>query len=657
MKTKITITVLLLIIATALFSQAPQQMNYQAVVRGATGQPVSANTSVIIRFTVLPDSVVDVDTLTANQFGLVTTTIGNLSAVNWATGSKYLHIETDVNHVGIFTDMGTTELVSVPYALYAANSAPGSPGPTGNTGPVGPPGLPGVTGPTGSIGFGVTGPTGPTGATGWTGDTGPIGPQGIQGIQGNTGPTGVTGADGLMGPIGSQGIMGPTGNPGNTGVTGAIGPTGNTGLSGNTGATGPTGSTGPSGSNANVTVLNGLSSTGGNNPVLSLGGPLVNNIDIATNGHQLIFSGAGKIGIGTNSPTESLDVNGDIRLRNVPLVTNPKYLVVLDDTGQAHKYSYDSLQSQIQSASTNSAATTMTLVSGDTITTGDFVAVGDGSSGIMRINTYSFPYTNISFSNTSKYYAETFITTNKVLAIKAVIVDVDLNGNTPVPIITATIRNTNNGVPSGSDINNQAGNILGILGTPGSGASSVMRIIFDPPISVTRNTTYALILKVNNTAISGTWLHSQSLGTYSAGHQCTSVDSGVTWTSQLGSDINCQIFETQTESGKAYRTDPSLANLNPIGYNTTTSCLEANGCPSDFYGKNDQVDNPIGVAMNNALPGQNVTVQLVGKTNLISGFPAGKRLYTASPPGHVATTGTKLVGLSTGNGALIQVTY
>jgi hypothetical protein len=46
----------------------------------------------------------------------------NLIAINWATGNKYQQVEFDSNGGNSFTNMGTTELLSVPYALYAAKS-------------------------------------------------------------------------------------------------------------------------------------------------------------------------------------------------------------------------------------------------------------------------------------------------------------------------------------------------------------------------------------------------------------------------------------------------------------------------------------------------------------------------------------------------------
>ena len=233
MKTKLLlITCCLLTISAFMKAQAPEKLNYQAIVRNASGQPVAGGTPVNVRFTLhdatATGSVVFVETVhdTANQFGLITARIGgnaNLAAVNWGNGPKYLQVETDVNNTGNFTDMGTSQLLSVPYALYAANSAAGPQGPTGVAGPTGPAGPMGVTG---------AGVAGPTGATGIAGPTGTTGPQGAIGA-------------GVTGPTGADGAQGPTG-PAGTGATGSQGPTGATGV-GVTGPTGPQGITGPTG--------------------------------------------------------------------------------------------------------------------------------------------------------------------------------------------------------------------------------------------------------------------------------------------------------------------------------------------------------------------------------------------------------------------------
>lgn len=268
-------TAFLSLITCLLLAQAPQGINYQAVVRDATGSPV-ANQDVSLRITIYDGSPFgniayqETDTVHSNQFGLINVVVGGGSiiqgqfgAINWANGSKFVQMETDITGGINYVDMGTTQLLSVPYAMYAetsGSSTPGPQGPTGATGPQGAPGADGINGLDGLNGMpGAQGPAGPQGATGPQGPIGPMGPQGLQGIagingatgaqgatgptgeQGPTGPQGVTGIQGNDGPQGAQGIQGVTGAKGDTGPQGAKGDTGPQGIQGLQGATGPQG--------------------------------------------------------------------------------------------------------------------------------------------------------------------------------------------------------------------------------------------------------------------------------------------------------------------------------------------------------------------------------------------------------------------------------
>ena len=109
----------------------PQQVSYQAVARDATGA-ILAHTPVSVKF-VIHDSIATgtaiytevTGPLHTNQFGLFTTAIGtnaNLGTVAWGNAPKWLQVLIDINNTGSYTDMGTTQLNAVPYALYAANA-------------------------------------------------------------------------------------------------------------------------------------------------------------------------------------------------------------------------------------------------------------------------------------------------------------------------------------------------------------------------------------------------------------------------------------------------------------------------------------------------------------------------------------------------------
>ncbi|MDB5281829.1 MAG: hypothetical protein JWO06_904, partial [Bacteroidota bacterium] len=258
----------LFFVSSFAFAQVPQAVNYQAVARNASGNMLP-NANLGIRVTILEGinpgtpEYQETHTATTNQFGLFTLkigfgnpTLGTFPAITWATGNKYLLVELDPSGGTNYLNMGVTQLLSVPYALYAETSgSPAGTGPTGSTGATGV-GIANIVdngngtftfvltngtrtttsslyGPTGQNG--LAGPTGATGATGLTGATGPQGPTGSNGI---TGPTGANGNNGITGPTGP---IGPTG----AGATGATGPQGPTGIDGNTGAAGNNGVTGP----------------------------------------------------------------------------------------------------------------------------------------------------------------------------------------------------------------------------------------------------------------------------------------------------------------------------------------------------------------------------------------------------------------------------
>ena len=271
MKNNVQLTIIFLMcLCAAQFSlqaQAPQQLNYQAVVRNSSGQPLANGTHVSVRFQIhdgTPTGTVvylETASLTTNQFGLVTYAIGsgaNLSTVSWSTGAKYLEVDMDPNGGNSYSDMGTSQLLSVPYALFAGNSAAGPIGPTGLQGVTG---AAGNVGATGATGIGVAGVTGANGATGATGNNGN---NGVTGPTGNDGPTGLPGVNGTNGATGINGSIGATGPTGNDGATGLNGATGANGNDGATGANGSNGATGPTGNNG-ATGLNGTNGATGAN--------------------------------------------------------------------------------------------------------------------------------------------------------------------------------------------------------------------------------------------------------------------------------------------------------------------------------------------------------------------------------------------------------
>ena len=114
-------------------AQAPQLINYQAVIRDATGQVVQ-NQNVSLRLSIHEKYSVGINVyqeehmVTTNDFGLVNLHIGNgvnkvgqLNNVKWGNDVHVLKVSLDQNGGSSFSVMGYAQLVSVPYALYAAN--------------------------------------------------------------------------------------------------------------------------------------------------------------------------------------------------------------------------------------------------------------------------------------------------------------------------------------------------------------------------------------------------------------------------------------------------------------------------------------------------------------------------------------------------------
>lgn len=181
---------LFILLSSAMFvcAQAPQMIKYQGVARDANGLLI-ANDTIAVRFDIHTGTAVGPILYTETHFGVTTNTFGlfsiNIGSIApfpanlFGAGNEFL--EVFVNFGAGLTSMGTSELLSVPYALYADSS--GTPGATG------PQGATGAQGPTGASG--ANGATGPTGAVGANGTTGPTGAAGANGA---TGPTGATGA-------------------------------------------------------------------------------------------------------------------------------------------------------------------------------------------------------------------------------------------------------------------------------------------------------------------------------------------------------------------------------------------------------------------------------------------------------------------------------
>jgi uncharacterized protein (TIGR02145 family) len=152
-------------VSTLIYAQLPQNFSYQAIVRGANNALLS-NQKVGIKISLLKGTengqsvYSEVHTATTNANGLVSIAVGggtflegNFIKIDWANGPYFVKTEIDPEGGTNYSLVTTTQLLSVPYALYAANSQPGPKGDKGEKGDQGTPGKDGLNGKDGKVEF------------------------------------------------------------------------------------------------------------------------------------------------------------------------------------------------------------------------------------------------------------------------------------------------------------------------------------------------------------------------------------------------------------------------------------------------------------------------------------------------------------------------
>ncbi|MDT0294608.1 tail fiber domain-containing protein [Mesonia ostreae] len=141
MKNFIFLFLSLLFIGFSAQAQTPEKFNYQGIARNTQGEPM-ASQDLGLKISIINGSTAiysEVHQVTTNNFGLYTLAIGDgtpvsgaMASVGWST-TKLLKVEIDPYGGTNYTDLGTTELLSVPYAMYAVTSG-GIGSPTGAAG-------------------------------------------------------------------------------------------------------------------------------------------------------------------------------------------------------------------------------------------------------------------------------------------------------------------------------------------------------------------------------------------------------------------------------------------------------------------------------------------------------------------------------------------
>ena len=165
------------LITAGVFGQSPEKMSYQALVRDADNE-LLRNQSVGMQISILQNATAvyaETHTINANVNGLVTLEIGlgavqfgSFTNIDWSSGTYFIKTETDPTRGSSYTITGISQLLSVPYALYAktsGNSTPGAQGQPGADGAKGDTGSAGADGAKGDVG--LKGNTGARGRAGW----------------------------------------------------------------------------------------------------------------------------------------------------------------------------------------------------------------------------------------------------------------------------------------------------------------------------------------------------------------------------------------------------------------------------------------------------------------------------------------------------------
>lgn len=123
---RLVLLAIILFLTGSIQAQVPQGINYQAVARD--NESILTNTQVKLRLSIVHNGQIayqEEHTQITNAYGLINliigqgnSTQGDFSEINWSQGNYQLTVEMDSGS-GSFQDMGSSDLVSVPYSLYA----------------------------------------------------------------------------------------------------------------------------------------------------------------------------------------------------------------------------------------------------------------------------------------------------------------------------------------------------------------------------------------------------------------------------------------------------------------------------------------------------------------------------------------------------------
>jgi hypothetical protein len=124
----------ILLLPLAGFGQAPQKINFQSILRNTNGE-IIANKAVSLRISILSGTIsgssvyTETHNKTTDASGLISLQIGNgtvlsgiFANIDWGSTAHFIKLEADFSGGSNYVVLGTQELLSVPYALYASKT-------------------------------------------------------------------------------------------------------------------------------------------------------------------------------------------------------------------------------------------------------------------------------------------------------------------------------------------------------------------------------------------------------------------------------------------------------------------------------------------------------------------------------------------------------
>lgn len=135
------IVLILLFCAGLSFAQSDQGFNYQAVVQNSDGEIIKDD-FVSLRFWILKGNsngdvlyreshsavYTGVEGILSLQIGTGSSDVGDFESIDWSADKHFIRVDLDENNGNDYTQMGITQLMAVPYAMYAFNAGGGASG-------------------------------------------------------------------------------------------------------------------------------------------------------------------------------------------------------------------------------------------------------------------------------------------------------------------------------------------------------------------------------------------------------------------------------------------------------------------------------------------------------------------------------------------------